>query len=94
MAADVEMNVEEGLDPALLAQGYRLLCVGYGRGRVVLDALRYDATLKKASYPDVSRISLASIPSKTNLRVSSLSVLDAHLTVEWRHIRRTRSQRP
>jgi ferredoxin-NADP reductase len=35
---DVEMDVEDGLDPALRAQGYRLLCVGYGRGRVALDA--------------------------------------------------------
>ena len=35
---EVDMDVEDGLDPALRARGYRLLCVGYGRGRVTLDA--------------------------------------------------------
>jgi ferredoxin len=35
---DVEMEVEDGLEPALRAQGYRLLCVGRARGRVTLEA--------------------------------------------------------
>jgi hypothetical protein len=35
---DVEMETEEGLDPAVRAQGYRLLCVGRARGPVRLDA--------------------------------------------------------
>ena len=35
---DVEMEVEDGLDPALRAQGYRLLCVGRARGSVTLEA--------------------------------------------------------
>ena len=35
---EVEMETEEGLDPALRAQGYRLLCVGRARGPVRLDA--------------------------------------------------------
>jgi Na+-transporting NADH:ubiquinone oxidoreductase subunit NqrF len=35
---DVEMETEEGLDPALRAQGYRLLCVGRARGPVTLEA--------------------------------------------------------
>ncbi len=35
---EVEMQVEEGLDPALKERGYRLLCVGQPRSRVCLDA--------------------------------------------------------
>jgi ferredoxin len=35
---DVEMETEEGLDAALRAQGYRLLCVGRARGPVTLEA--------------------------------------------------------
>ena len=35
---EVEMETEEGLEPALGAQGYRLLCVGRARGPVRLDA--------------------------------------------------------
>jgi ferredoxin len=35
---DVEMETEEGLDPPLRAQGYRLLCVGRARGPVTLEA--------------------------------------------------------
>lgn len=35
---EVEMEVEDGLEPALRAQGYRLLCVGRARGGVRLDA--------------------------------------------------------
>jgi ferredoxin-NADP reductase/DMSO/TMAO reductase YedYZ heme-binding membrane subunit len=35
---DVEMETEEGLDPALRARGYRLLCVGRARGPVTLEA--------------------------------------------------------
>lgn len=35
---EVEMETEEGLDPALRRQGYRLLCVGRARGNVRLDA--------------------------------------------------------
>ena len=35
---DVEMEVEEGLEPALRAQGYRLLCVGRACGSVTLEA--------------------------------------------------------
>jgi len=38
LEGDVEMETEEGLDPALRAQGYRLLCVGRARGSVRLDA--------------------------------------------------------
>ena len=38
VAGEVDMDVEDGLDPALRARGYRLLCVGHGRGRVALDA--------------------------------------------------------
>jgi sulfoxide reductase heme-binding subunit YedZ len=35
---EVEMDVEDGLEPALRAKGYRLLCVGRARGHVKLDA--------------------------------------------------------
>jgi ferredoxin-NADP reductase len=35
---DVEMEVEDGLDPALRAQGYRLLCVGRARGPLTPEA--------------------------------------------------------
>jgi ferredoxin-NADP reductase len=35
---EVEMEVEDGLEPALRAQGYGLLCVGRARGHVRLDA--------------------------------------------------------
>ena len=35
---EVEMEAEDGLDPALRVQGYRLLCVGRARGPVRLDA--------------------------------------------------------
>jgi sulfoxide reductase heme-binding subunit YedZ len=35
---EVEMEVEDGLEPALRAQGYRLLCVGRASGPVILDA--------------------------------------------------------
>ncbi|HEY1203154.1 MAG: ferric reductase-like transmembrane domain-containing protein [Bryobacteraceae bacterium] len=35
---EVEMEVEEGLEPALRVQGYRLMCVGRARGDVRLDA--------------------------------------------------------
>lgn len=35
---DVEMETEEGLDPVLRSQGYRLLCVGRARGTVTLEA--------------------------------------------------------
>ncbi len=35
---EVEMEVEDGLEPALRAQGYRLMCVGRARGDVTLDA--------------------------------------------------------
>lgn len=35
---EVEMDVEEGLESGLRAQGYRLLCVGHARGLVSLDA--------------------------------------------------------
>jgi ferredoxin len=38
LAGEVEMDVEEGLDPGLRAQGYRLLCVGRAKGYVSLDA--------------------------------------------------------
>ena len=36
--ADVEMEVEFGLEPQLRAQGYRLMCVGRASGDVRLDA--------------------------------------------------------
>ena len=36
-AVDI-IETEEGLTPALKAQGYRLLCVGRARGPVRLDA--------------------------------------------------------
>ena len=35
---DVEMETDEGLEPAMRAQGYRLLCVGRPLGDVQLDA--------------------------------------------------------
>jgi ferredoxin len=35
---DVEAEIEDGLEPALRAQGYRLLCVGRARGAVTLEA--------------------------------------------------------
>jgi ferredoxin len=35
---EVEMDVDEGLESGLRAQGYRLLCVGHARGLVSLDA--------------------------------------------------------
>ncbi len=35
---EVEMEVDDGLEPALRAQGYRLMCVGRARGAVRLDA--------------------------------------------------------
>jgi ferredoxin-NADP reductase/DMSO/TMAO reductase YedYZ heme-binding membrane subunit len=38
LAGEVEMEVEEGLEPALRDRGYRLLCVGRARGPVTLDA--------------------------------------------------------
>ncbi len=38
LEGEVEMDVEEGLDPGLRTQGYRLLCVGRARGVVRLDA--------------------------------------------------------
>jgi sulfoxide reductase heme-binding subunit YedZ len=38
LEGEVEMEVEDGLEPALRAQGYRLLCVGRARGHVRLDA--------------------------------------------------------
>jgi ferredoxin len=38
LLGEVEMEAEEGLDPALKAQGYRLMCVGHARGPVTLDA--------------------------------------------------------
>ena len=38
LEGDVEMEVEDGLEPAQKAQGYRLLCVGRARGLVRLDA--------------------------------------------------------
>jgi sulfoxide reductase heme-binding subunit YedZ len=38
LEGEVDMEVTDGLDPALRAQGYRLLCVGYGRNHTVLDA--------------------------------------------------------
>ncbi len=38
LEGDVEMEVEDGLEPARKAQGYRLLCVGRARGLVRLDA--------------------------------------------------------
>jgi ferredoxin-NADP reductase len=38
LAGDVEMEIEAGLEPALRAQGYRLLCVGRARGSVTLEA--------------------------------------------------------
>jgi hypothetical protein len=34
---DVEMEVEDGLEPALRTQGYRLLCVERARGSVTLE---------------------------------------------------------
>ena len=38
LSGEVEMETEEGLDPALRTQGYRLLCVGRARSPVRLDA--------------------------------------------------------
>jgi ferredoxin len=38
LEGDVEMEVEDGLDPTLKASGYRLMCVGHARGHVKLDA--------------------------------------------------------
>lgn len=38
LEGEVEMETEDGLDPALRAQGYRLMCVGRARGPVRLDA--------------------------------------------------------
>ena len=38
LEGEVEMEVEEGLEPKQRDQGYRLLCVGRARGRVTLDA--------------------------------------------------------
>ena len=38
LEGEVEMEVEDGLEPALRAQGYRLLCVGRASGPVTLDA--------------------------------------------------------
>ena len=38
LGGEVEMEVEDGLEPAQKAQGYRLLCVGRARGLVRLDA--------------------------------------------------------
>ena len=35
---EVEMETDEGLEPAMRAQGYRLLCVGRALGDVRLDA--------------------------------------------------------
>ncbi len=35
---EIEMEVEEGLDPTLKARGYRLLCVGRARSHLRLDA--------------------------------------------------------
>jgi hypothetical protein len=34
---EVEKEVEDGLEPALRARGYRLLCVGRARDYVKLD---------------------------------------------------------
>ena len=38
LEGEVEMEVDEGLEPKLRDQGYRLLCVGRARGRVTVDA--------------------------------------------------------
>lgn len=38
LEGEVEMEVEDGLDAALRAQGFRLMCVGRARGRIKLDA--------------------------------------------------------
>lgn len=38
LEGEVEMEVEDGLESGLRAQGYRLLCVGHARGPVKLDA--------------------------------------------------------
>ena len=38
LAGDVRMDCEDGLNPALKAQGYVLTCVGRARGKVCLDA--------------------------------------------------------
>jgi ferredoxin len=35
---EVDMEVEDGLDPALREQGYRLMCVARPRGDLKLDA--------------------------------------------------------
>jgi DMSO/TMAO reductase YedYZ heme-binding membrane subunit/ferredoxin-NADP reductase len=38
LEGEVEMEVDEGLEPKLRDQGYRLLCVGRARGHVTVDA--------------------------------------------------------
>ena len=38
LAGDIEMETEEGLDPKLRAQGYRLLCVGRALSNITLEA--------------------------------------------------------
>jgi ferredoxin len=38
LSGDVRMDCEDGLDPALKAQGYVLPCIGHARGNVRLDA--------------------------------------------------------
>ena len=38
LGGEVKMDREDGLDPALKAQGYVLTCVGRARGHVILDA--------------------------------------------------------
>ncbi len=38
LEGEVEMEVEDGLDPAMKASGYRLMCVGHAKGRVKLEA--------------------------------------------------------
>lgn len=38
LSGEVEMEVDDGLESGLRAQGYRLMCVGRPRGNVTLDA--------------------------------------------------------
>jgi ferredoxin-NADP reductase len=38
LEGEVEMEIDEGLEPALRSRGYRLMCVSRARGRVALDA--------------------------------------------------------
>jgi ferredoxin-NADP reductase len=38
LSGEVEMDADEGLSPALRAEGFSLLCVGHARGLVAIDA--------------------------------------------------------